>query len=165
MLQTAWHLARGWQDKCIRARGIGPHQTVVGISHPRVLRDLGKVAAYQRKIMRLIHTTNTPDTLHRLLVADMTTERIARVRGIRDNSPGAHDIHRTLDQARLRIYRMNLKVLGHKYFLEPLIEVAQGCADYGAKDANADKRRLKNQEFKNSPVYLRSSAVSKHFLY
>ena len=113
MLQATRHLAGGRQNKGVRAGGVGPQQAVIGISYPRVLRHLGKVAAHQREIMALIHAPNAPDALHGLLVADVAAERIARIRGIGDHTPGTHDLHRALDQARLRVERVDLKVLSH----------------------------------------------------
>src|SRR5688572_32023719 len=70
--------------------------------------------------MALVHVPDAADALHRRLVADMAAERVARVRRIGDDAPVADDVHRRADEPRLRVLRMNRKVLRHSF-------VCAGC--------------------------------------
>ena len=57
------------------------------------------------------------DTLHRTLVADQATDGVGRIGRINDHPTAAEDFHGLLDQARLRIFRMNLEELAHELSL------------------------------------------------
>src|SRR5262245_58511522 len=61
--------------------------------------------------MMTVRLPNPPDAFERVFVADVATQRIARVRGVCDDPTLAHDIRGTADQPGLRVDRMDLEVL------------------------------------------------------
>ena len=75
--------------------------------------DLRQVTADQGEIVFVVQLAQTADTLHRILVADMATERIGRIGGINHHAAGSDDLHRLFDQAQLWVFRVNLEKLTH----------------------------------------------------
>jgi hypothetical protein len=61
-------------------------------------------------VVQLAQATNT---LHRVLVADMATNRVGGVGRVDHHPTVADDFHSLFDQARLRVFRMNLEELAH----------------------------------------------------
>jgi hypothetical protein len=51
------------------------------------------------------------DALERVFVANVTAERVTRIRRIRDDAAAPHDLGCAPDQPGLRVNRMDLKVL------------------------------------------------------
>jgi len=102
------------QQKGIRTGRQGFHQTIVGVAYLGVGTDFGQIAANQGEMVMLVGAANALDALHRRLVADMATQRIARIRGINYQSAAVDDRHRLLNQAPLGIIRMNFEKLGHE---------------------------------------------------
>ncbi len=113
MLQTPRRLARGLEQKGIRAGRMGPQQPVLPILHHGVLADLGQVAAHQSEMMITIRLPNVANTLKRRLVADVAAERIAGVRGVHDHAAAAQDLDGLADEAPLRGHGMQLQVDTH----------------------------------------------------
>jgi len=77
------------------------------------VRNFGKVTAYQREVMTVVDVADGADAIHRRLIADLASQRIARVGGIHDQSARVHDLRSLLQQARLWMSWMNQKVLCH----------------------------------------------------
>jgi hypothetical protein len=95
------------------ARRVVAHQSVLQVVHFGELSDLGKVSAHEREMVALVHVADAPDPFHRALVADVATERVARVRGVGDHASVTDDVHGRANQARLRVVRMHREVLRH----------------------------------------------------
>ena len=63
--------------------------------------------------MVALEPPDSPDSLNRFLVADMTTERVGGIRRIHDHPALADDLCRLVNQTALRIVRMDAKELAH----------------------------------------------------
>ena len=64
--------------------------------------------------MFVIHLTDLANSLHRLLITNMTAQRVTRIRWISDQSSFSNNFHSTTNQALLRCYRVNYEVLAHE---------------------------------------------------
>src|ERR1700722_8951873 len=85
VLQTPRRLARGLEQKGVRARRVRAQQPVLPIVHQSVLANLGKIAAHQCEMVVAVGLPDVADALERRLVADMTAEGVARIRGVYDH--------------------------------------------------------------------------------
>jgi hypothetical protein len=63
--------------------------------------------------MFIIGATNTLDTFHCGLVADVTAERVARIGRVDNQTTAINNRHGLLNQASLRIVRVNFEELRH----------------------------------------------------
>ena len=63
--------------------------------------------------MRLGKASNTPNTLHGGLIANMTTQGVTGIGRVNNYAALTNNIHRLMNQALLRIVRVNMKILGH----------------------------------------------------
>jgi len=85
--------------------------------------DLGKqaqlrqIAADQREIVLVIQSAQTAHTFDRDFIADLATNGVGGVRGIYHHPAAANDLDCLFDQARLRVFRMNLEKLTHIFYL------------------------------------------------
>ena len=79
--------------------------------------QLRQVAANQREVVLLIQLTQPAHALHGVLVADLATNGVGRVCGINHHPALADDLDSLFDQARLRVFRMNLEKLTHILYL------------------------------------------------
>jgi len=61
----------------------------------------------------LVESANPADPFNGVLIVEMARERVAGIGRQRDNAAIIDDLHRLVDQARLRIVRMNSKELRH----------------------------------------------------
>ncbi|MNO97934.1 hypothetical protein D3C76_896610 [compost metagenome] len=88
---------------------------------PRI--DLGEqahlrqVAANQREVVVLVQLSQATDPLHGVFVTNLATQRVGGIGGIDHHPALADDLDRLFDQARLRVFRMNLEKLTHILFL------------------------------------------------
>ena len=110
VLQAARGLARGAQEK-----GVGPGQA--GAQHAelpglqaREPPDLRQIGAHQREMVVAVGLADAPHALERRAVAQMPPQGVAGVGRVGDQPPGAQDLGRPADQARLRIDRVQLQV-------------------------------------------------------
>jgi hypothetical protein len=106
-------LPRRAQQESVRTGRVLAQQPVLAVVDARVTGDLGEVAADKREWVPLVGEPDPPDAFHGLLVPEVTTERIAGIRGINDHAAGAHDLGRAPDQADLRVFRVNFEQLCH----------------------------------------------------
>ena len=67
-------------------------------------------------MMLAVGATDSLDTLHRILVADMATECVTRVGGINHQTTAIDDGNGLLNQTLLGIVRMDFKKLRHNEF-------------------------------------------------
>jgi hypothetical protein len=114
--QATWHLRSRFKQKRIGARGQGFHQAIIRIANLGVAADFRQVAAYQGEVVFVVGASNALNPFHRGLIADVTTERIARIGGVDHQSATIDDRYRLLDKSSLRIIRMNFKELRHKSY-------------------------------------------------
>ena len=63
-------------------------------------------------MVRTVGLAYAPHALEGVLVAEEPAERIARIGRIGDQTPGAHHFRRPADEARLRVDRMQLEIVG-----------------------------------------------------
>jgi len=61
--------------------------------------------------MMTVGLADATDTLQRVLVTDVTAQRIARIGRIGDDATATHDLGGTADEPGLRVDRMNLEIL------------------------------------------------------
>ena len=113
MLQTPGHLMRGRQNESIRPGRMRLQQAIGRIIDLGVNGNFRQIAANQRHIVVLIHTTDAPNTGRRVLIAQTATQGIARIRGIGNHPARTNHRHRMLNQTRLRIIGMNLQESAH----------------------------------------------------
>ena len=88
-------------------------QPILPIVDQRIFADVRQIAAHQREMMVAIRLPNLANPLEGGLVADMTAERIARIRRINDDRSAPQRIHRLPYVAALRRDRMQLQVDAH----------------------------------------------------
>ena len=67
----------------------------------------------QRKVVLIVQIADAADTLHRRLLADLTTQGVGGVGRIDDHATVQDDVDGASNQARLGGFGMNLKELGH----------------------------------------------------
>ena len=63
-------------------------------------------------MMMTVGLTYAPHALEDVLVTEVPAERVARIGRIRDQPPGPHHLRRPADEARLRVERMQLEIVG-----------------------------------------------------
>ena len=97
------------------ARCALPDDAELPVVHPGEAADLGQVAAYQRQVMALVEAADDADAPRRVGVADPATQRIARVRRVRNDAAPAEHRRRQPDQPGLRMRRMKLQQLRHEH--------------------------------------------------
>ena len=88
-------------------------QPVLPVLHHRVLADVRQIPAHEREMMVAIGLANGANALERGLVADVTAERIARIRRIDDHAAAAQTLDRLANEAALRGHRMQLQIDTH----------------------------------------------------
>lgn len=71
--------------------------------------QLRQVAADEREVVLVVQLTQASYPLHGILVADLATDGVGRVGGIDHHATATNDFHGLFDQARLRVFRMNLE--------------------------------------------------------
>jgi hypothetical protein len=65
-------------------------------------------------MMAIIHATQAPQPIDRSLVIEMTNQRVTGIGRQGNDTARIDDLYRLPYQTRLRIVRMNLKILAHK---------------------------------------------------
>jgi len=106
VLQAPRRLLRGRQQEGVRPRGGRLEHAELPGFHAGVPGDLGEVATHQREMVVAVGVANPPDTVERVLVADVTTERVAGVGRVDDEPAATDDFSGAPDEAQLRIFWM-----------------------------------------------------------
>jgi intracellular septation protein len=88
-------------------------QPVLPIVEQRVLADLGEVPAHQSEMMVAIGLADGSNTFERRLIADVTSEGVAGIRGVDDHAAAAQRFHGLAHIAPLRGYGMQLQIDAH----------------------------------------------------
>ncbi|MCY1414021.1 hypothetical protein D9M71_294600 [compost metagenome] len=115
--QQPRHFAGGVENEGIRPRQMGLENAESAGVDLGEQPQLRQVAANQREVVLFIQLPQTPNALHGYLVADLATYGVGRVRGINHHPALADDLDCLFDQARLRVFRMNLEKLTHILYL------------------------------------------------
>jgi intracellular septation protein len=113
VLQAPRRLARGLEQKRIRSGRMCAQQSILPIVDHGVFADIRKIAAYEREVMVAVRLPNLAYALEGSLIADMTAERIARIRRINDHCAATQRFHRLAYIAALRRDRMQLQIDAH----------------------------------------------------
>jgi hypothetical protein len=79
----------------------------------RVGGDLGKIAAYQGKMMLVVQCPDATNPRQAAFVAHMTAQCVTRVGWINDESFLMKNLHGMTDKPWLGVERMYLEVLAH----------------------------------------------------
>ena len=106
VLEAARRLLGGRQQEGVRPRRRRLEHAELPGFHLGVLADLGKIATHQREMVVTVRVANAADAIERILVADVTAERVAGVRRVNDEPTVAHDLGGAADQPQLRILGM-----------------------------------------------------------
>src|ERR1700691_3322608 len=114
VFQAPRRLARGLEQKCIRARCMCAQQSILPVVDQGVFADVREVTAHQREVMVAVRLANFTDALERRLIADMTDERIARIRRIDNDRAAPQRFHGLAYIAALRRDRMQLQIDAHR---------------------------------------------------
>jgi intracellular septation protein len=113
VLQAPRRLARSLEQKRIWPGRMRPQQSILPIVDHGVFADIRKITAHQREVMIAVRLANLSDALECRLVADVTAERIARIRRINDHRTATQRFHRLAYIAALRGNRMQLQIDAH----------------------------------------------------
>ncbi|MNY61992.1 hypothetical protein D3C86_1987470 [compost metagenome] len=79
--------------------------------------QLGQVTADQGEVVIVIQLAQPAHSLHCVLVTDLTTHGVGRIGRVDHHPALANDFYSLFDQARLRVFRMNLEKLTHVLYL------------------------------------------------
>jgi hypothetical protein len=77
------------------------------------LAELREVPAHEREVVTVVEVADLPDPVQARLVAQLATEREARVRRVRDQPVVPQDPDHLGDRPALRIVRVHVEVLRH----------------------------------------------------
>src|SRR5215831_19478862 len=111
VLQAARDFTGGPQHEREAAGCRRLEQAIRAVIHPGIARNLGQVAAHERKWVCAIHLSNGAHALDGRLIAHAAPEGIAGVRRVHDESALPRDLRRMLDQSLLRMCRMDDEML------------------------------------------------------
>ena len=75
--------------------------------------NLGQIPHHQGQVVTVIDLPNLPNAIQRLLVAQMASQRVARIGRQGNDGTVADELCRLHQQARLRRIRMNIDNTGH----------------------------------------------------
>jgi intracellular septation protein len=89
-------------------------QSILPIVDHGVFADIRKIAAHQREVMVAVRLANLADALEGSLIANMTAERVTRIRRINDHRAATQRFHRLAYKAALRGDRMQLQIDAHR---------------------------------------------------
>jgi intracellular septation protein len=113
MLQATRRVARCLEEKGVRPRSVRTKQTILPVVDQGVLPDIREIPAHQGEVMISVCLANVADTLERRLVANMTTERVAGIRGVYDHPPSSQRFDGLTHVTSLGRDRMELQIDAH----------------------------------------------------
>src|SRR5207237_6054577 len=114
MMAPPRYFARGRQQERVAPGDALLHDAELPVIEQRVASDFFQIATDERQMMLVVDRAQRPNALRGDCIADLTAERIARIRRIRDHAARAHDFGRLPHQSRLRIPGMYGKILRHE---------------------------------------------------
>ncbi|MNV39064.1 hypothetical protein D3C71_1306290 [compost metagenome] len=117
MQQQPRDFAGGVQNKGIRPRQMSLENAEGAGVDLGEQAQLRQVATDQREIVLVVQPAQTAHTFHGDLVTDLATDCVGGVRGINHHPAATDDFDSLFDQARLRVFRMNLEKLTHILYL------------------------------------------------
>ena len=117
--QSPWHLLGCLEDEGVGAGRALLEQPELAVVDAREARQLGQVAAQQRQVVLVVDFAQPAQLLGGSLVVEVAHQRVARVGRDRRYAAGVQDLRRLLQQARLRIQRVDLEVLRHGAIVAP----------------------------------------------
>src|SRR5471032_1481382 len=113
MAEAARHAAGRLQNKRERSRRGGLEQAELAVVDAGVDADFAQVAAQQGQVVLVVDATDAAQALDSRLIVQMADQRVAGIGRYGDDAAGVDDLRRLLDQARLRIDRVDLEKLAH----------------------------------------------------
>ena len=111
--QAARHLFAGLQDKGVRAGRGAFEQAELAVIDPGVAGQFAQVAAQQGQVVFVVHATDATQAVGCGFVIKMADQRVAGIGGNRQHAAFFQHGHGLLEQARLRVVRVDFKQLGH----------------------------------------------------
>jgi hypothetical protein len=117
--QPAWDFFRGGQDEGVAARGDGLDAAEDVVVDLHQLAQLCEVLADQREVVLAVELPDGADPVQGLPVSQLRAQGVAGVGGVGDQAAGAENTDRLADQARLRVFGMNVQVSRHPTSLRP----------------------------------------------
>ena len=114
MLDPSRHFTGRGEQEGVTAGNALLHDPELPVIEQRVTPDLGHIAAHERQMMLVVDRAQHANALCGIGVADLTSERVTRIRRIGDHAARAHDLCRLSHQSLLRITGMNGKILSHE---------------------------------------------------
>src|ERR1700761_908409 len=97
VLQPARRFTRCMKQKSIWSRYAGLDHAKLPRVKPSVAADVIQIGADQRELMVAVGAANRAKALERVLVIDMTTERVTGVGRVGNHPSFAHDLRRLTD--------------------------------------------------------------------
>jgi len=108
------HLLGGLEDEGERPRRAHFQQAVLAVVDPRIAGQHAQVPAKQRQVVLVVDAANAAEVLGRRLVVEMADECIAAVCRHGCDAAGVQDLRRLLQQAQLRVLRVDFEKLRHR---------------------------------------------------
>ncbi len=109
--QPPRHFLGRLQDEHVGARRGALEPAVLPVVDAGKVAELGQVAAHQRQVVAVIDAAQPAQALDGALVVEPAGQRIAGIGRQRNQAALLQDLGGLIDQARLRIERMDLEVL------------------------------------------------------
>lgn len=103
-----WHVMRRRENERVctgRGRLDGPEDRVVDVDE---LPELREVATHEREVMLGVEISDRANAIECVAVADLCTERVARIGRVRDQIACDEHRRRLVDVALLRVVRMDI---------------------------------------------------------
>src|SRR4030095_2033162 len=114
-------LARCAQQEGVRSGRKLAQQAILAVVNSRGACNLRQVTAHQREMMLLAGHADAPDPLERILVPEMTAQRIAGIRRVDDHAALPNDVNGAPDEPQLRVQGVNLEELTHPAMIRGLL--------------------------------------------
>src|SRR5438132_718208 len=111
VLELPRHFTRRRQKKRIAPGNTLLHDAKLPVVENSVASDFGEIATHDGQIMLVVDASQRANALRGRGVAHLAPERVARIGRVRDYASRADDASRAPHQPRLRIDRMDRKIL------------------------------------------------------
>ena len=113
VLKHLRQLASSRQDECVWTRSQRFDEPIGPVIDPRVDAYFRQITANQCEIVFLVRPANPVDSINGLLIANTTSEGVARISRVRDQVAVANPLDDLCDPTRLRVGRVNFDQFGH----------------------------------------------------